>query len=86
MTTIPYYLKKTDGAYLLLTTGARLILDYTDINDDELTHISELDTTTNILELEQPDLAELDTTTNIVEQETVDVEELETDNITEWQP
>lgn len=33
MATTPYYLRKADGSYLLLTTGGRLILDSITIND-----------------------------------------------------
>lgn len=33
MATTPYYLRKSDGAYLLLSTGGRLILDTVSVND-----------------------------------------------------
>jgi len=33
MATTPYYLRKTDGSYLLLTTGGRIILDQITINE-----------------------------------------------------
>lgn len=83
MAEIPYYLKKIDGSYLLLATGARIILGFTESND--VLQVDELDTAVNVSELEQPGIAELDTTINAIKQEPDQIEELDTtDNI--WQP